>query len=26
MKTAEADAPPSDEIVLLTEIRDSLKR
>ena len=26
MKTAEADAPPSDEVVLLTEIRDSLKR
>ena len=26
MKTAADDAPPSDEIVLLTEIRDSLKR
>ena len=26
MKTAADDAPPSDEIVLLTEIRDSLKK
>lgn len=26
MKTAADDAPPSDEVVLLTEIRDSLKR
>ncbi len=26
MKAAEDDAPPSDEIVLLTEIRDSLKK
>ena len=26
MKKAEADAPPSDEIVLLTEIRDSLAK
>jgi len=26
MKTAADDAPPSDEVVLLTEIRDSLKK
>ncbi len=26
MKKAEEDAPPSDEVVLLTEIRDSLKK
>ena len=26
MKAAEEDAPPSDEVVLLTEIRDSLKK
>lgn len=26
MKAAEDDAPPSDEVVLLTEIRDSLKK
>ena len=26
MKTSADDAPPSDEVVLLTEIRDSLKR
>ena len=26
MKTAAEDAPPSDEVVLLTEIRDSLKK
>ena len=26
MKTAADDAPPSDEVVLLTEIRDSLRK
>lgn len=26
MKKAEAEAPPSDEVVLLTQIRDSLKK